>query len=317
MWIEELRPKTLDQIYGQDNIITSLKSFLSDPAQMPHLLFAGPPGVGKTTSALALARELYGDSFNENFKEMNASDERRLVDIREKIKKFAQFKPSEGHKFRLLLLDEADALRNDAQSALRRIMENSSKNLRFLLIVNYSNGIISPILSRCAVFRFLPLENSVIQHQINDIIKLTSIKISKNVIQALVGIAEGDMRKILNYMQSLTILKSEISIEEVYEIAGLANPELIDSMVDKLLDSNLKSLENVYEDVKSLLYVDGYQGKDLVKQFNTSIQNDNKIPIEKKLHFNDHVGKVDFRITQGSNELLQLTSLLAVISGLK
>ena len=240
---------------------------------MPHLLFAGPPGVGKTTSALALARELFGESFRENFKEMNASDERKISDIRAKIKTFAQFKPLDGYPYRVLLLDEADALRNDAQSALRRIMEQYSRNLRFFLVVNYANGIISPILSRCAVFRFLPLEKIVIERQIENIVKLTGIKIEKKAIQALVDIAEGDMRKILNYMQSLTILKSDVTLQEVYEIAGLVNPDTIDSIINDLFEEKRKgnTFEKAYDNLKSLLFYDGYQGKDLVKQFNDLI----------------------------------------------
>ena len=245
---------------------------------------------------------------------MNASVERKLSDIRSKIKNFAQFKPIDGHTYRIILLDEADALKRDAQSALRRIMEQHSRNLRFILIVNYANGIISTILSRCAVFRYLSLPDFAIMQQINALKKLTGINIEDEAVQALVHLSRGDMRKILNLMQSLTILKSDISLADVYEIAGFVHPQKIDQLINMLLNDKQRALEKVIKKLDFLIYESGYQGKDLVYQFNSEIQKNEAIPVEHKLQFNLQVGEADFRITQGSNELIQLSSLMAVIS---
>ena len=318
VWIEELRPKRFNEILGQEHIVRRLKAFLANPKEMPHLLFAGPPGVGKTTSAHVLGYELFGDEFfTDNFKEMNSSEERRLGDIRSTVKKYVQFKPSGNFSFRILLMDEADALPNDSQSALRRIMEKSSANIRFILIVNYANEIISPILSRCAVLRFLPLDPEFIKKKIQEIAQIGSLNIPEDAVDALIEISNGDMRRAINYMQSLSILKHEISFEDVYEIAGLANPLKIESIINNLVENKDKyGIDQAYTEVKNLIFYDGFQGKDLIKQFNKAIQHADFINTEQKLLFNIQVGEAEFRITQGSNELIQLSSILAVISSM-
>ena len=319
MLTEELRPKKFSEIVGQQHIVQRLEALITNPREMPHLLFAGPPGVGKTTSAHVLGHELYGEEFFvDNFKEMNSSEERRLDDIRTTVKKFAQFKPSGGFPFRILVMDEADALPNDSQSALRRIMEKSSLNVRFIFIVNYANEIISPILSRCAVFRFLPLNPEDIKTKIREIAQNDELTISEKAVQALIEIAGGDMRKAINYMQSLSILNREIKPADIYEIAGMANPNQIEQIISNLIKNKSNyTVDSAYNDVKKLIFYDGFQRRDLIKQFNKTIQEVDYINIEDKLRFNNQIGQAEFMITQGSNELIQLTSILAVISGMK
>ncbi len=318
MWIEELRPKRFKEILGQEHVVQGLKAFLENPKEMPHLLFAGPPGVGKTTSAHVIGHELFGeDYFAENFKEMNSSEERRLGDIRTTVKKFAQFQPAGNFPFKILVMDEADALPNDSQSALRRIMEKSSKNIRFILIVNYANEIISPIVSRCAVFHFTPLNPEFINQKIREIAQSNDLDIHDDAVDALVDISSGDMRRSINYLQSLSILKHEITFEDVYEIAGMANPVKIESIVNNLVkDKANYNIDRAFSDVKNLIYFDGFQGRDLIKQFNKAVQDADFIAIDEKVNFNLQVGEAEFRITQGSNELIQLTSILAVLSGM-
>ena len=197
IWTEKYRPKTLDEVVGQSSVTDRLKGYV-EAKNMPHLMFAGTPGTGKTTCALALARSMYGDSWRGNFIELNASDDRGIDVVRGKIKDFARTAPIEGAEFKIIFLDESDALTNDAQGALRRTMEKYSKTCRFILSCNYSSKIIDPIQSRCAVFRFRPVSNAEIQKVVDRIAAEENLDMGEGAVESLIYIARGDVRRAVN-----------------------------------------------------------------------------------------------------------------------
>ena len=234
IWIEKYRPVKLDQVVGQDETIERLKSYVKT-RNLPHLLFSGPPGVGKTASAVSIARELFGeDLWRENFTELNASDERGIDIVRTKIKNFAKTAPIGGAGFKIIFLDEADALTSDAQSALRRTMERFSSNCRFILSCNYSSKIIEPIQSRCAVYRFRRLTDEAIRKRLEYIAKDQNLSISPDGYDALIYVAQGDMRKAVNSLQASAFIDPEkpISRETIYRTTATANPEEVKNLIE-------------------------------------------------------------------------------------
>ncbi|MBU4255733.1 MAG: replication factor C small subunit, partial [Candidatus Thermoplasmatota archaeon] len=200
VWIEKYRPKKLDEVAGQDNVVERLKAYVKTHS-LPHLLFAGPAGTGKTSCAIALAKEMFGDVWKQNFHEMNASDERGINVVRTKIKDFARTASIGEVGFKIIFLDEADALTPEAQAALRRTMEKFTKTCRFIMSVNYSSKIIEPIQSRCAVFRFRPLKQEDIKKYLAFIAKNEGLKITDDGSDAIVYVASGDMRKAVSSLQ--------------------------------------------------------------------------------------------------------------------
>ena len=190
LWTEKYRPKSIGEVVGQSRTTERLKAYISSGG-VPHLLFAGPAGTGKTTCSICLARELFGETWRENFFELNASDERGIDVVRGKIKNFARTSPIGGQGFKIIFLDEADALTNDAQAALRRTMERFP-TCRFILSCNYSSRIIEPIQSRCAVFRFTPLTKEDVKEYLNRICKSELLEITKETLDALSYISRGD-----------------------------------------------------------------------------------------------------------------------------
>src|SRR3989304_5210778 len=191
IWIEKYRPKKLDAIVGQVEVIKRLKSYVQS-RNLPHLLFSGPPGVGKTASAICVARELFGEDWGNNFTELNASDERGIDVVRTKIKNFARTAPLGDAEFKIIFLDEADALTSDAQSALRRTMEKYTTSCRFILSCNYLSNIIEPIQSRCAYYRFVPITSVAIKERIMYIVKEEGITLTDDGLEAILYVAEGD-----------------------------------------------------------------------------------------------------------------------------
>lgn len=310
MWVEKYRPKTLTDVLGQDHIVNRLQAFVHEKSKMPHFLFAGPAGVGKTSSALALARDIFGDSFSENYKELNASDERGIKIVREDIKNYASIAPSFGAPFRILVLDEADNMTSDAQQALRRTMEKYKK-IRFILIANYSSKIIPPIQSRTAVFRFRPIADKLIEEKIKKICQTESITVSDSAVKSLIEISSGDMRQLLNLLQACSIITNNVSEDVVNDIAGKADPNEVKKIINIIVNKKLEGFQEARQRMRSLLYTVGISGKDLIGQINSSLLKMNNIQNNLLIEMIKIVSEIDFRLTEGANEEIQLTYLLS------
>ncbi|HEX9339761.1 MAG TPA: replication factor C small subunit [Thermoplasmata archaeon] len=306
IWVERYRPKTLGEVVGQDDIVERLQSY-AKAANLPHLLFAGPAGTGKTTCAIALARDMYGEDWKQNYYELNSSDERGIDVVRSKIKEIARIAPFGGTEFKIIFLDEADNLTADAQAALRRTMETYSKTSRFILSANYSSRLIEPIQSRTAVFRFRPLRPEAIREYLGRIAKAEKLKITDDGMDALIYIAEGDMRRAVNSLQVAASLGSTIDADVLYKVASTIKPEEVKGLIEKALTGDFLRAREVLD---RLLIEYGVSGEDILRQLHRSVF-DMNVPDEYKVRLLDRIGETDFRLIEGSNERIQLEALLA------
>ena len=308
IWIEKYRPQTLDDIHGQEAIVERLQSYIAQD-DVPHLLFSGPAGIGKTTAATAIAREIYGeDNWRGNFLELNASDQRGIDVVRDRIKGFAR--SSFGGDFRIVFLDEADSLTDDAQSALRRTMEQFSDNTRFILSCNYSSKIIDPIQSRCAVFRFSPLSDEAVSGMVREIAAAEEIEVTDAGVDALVYAADGDMRRAINSLQAAATTGDVVDEEAVYAITATARPEEIESMVTDALDGDFARARSTLD---VLLTETGMAGGDVIDQLHRSVW-EFELSEREAVRLMERIGEADYRIAEGANEQVQLESLLAALS---
>ncbi len=305
-WTEKYRPKTLDEMVGQEEVVRRLKAY-AEKKEMPNLLFAGPPGTGKTTAAIALAREIFGDTFEQNFLELNASDERGIQVVRETIKEFARTLPFGGARFKIIFLDEADALTADAQHALRRTMEKYAATSRFILSCNYSSKIIEPIQSRCALFRFKPLSDEQIKERLRYIAKNEGLTIDEKALDAIIYIAEGDMRRAINLLQASAALSKKIDEKLIYQVASRARPEEIRKMMELALQGKFMEAREILSNV---MIEYGMSGEDVVKQMHREVFN-LSVPDRVKVELIDLIGEYEFRLVEGANERIQMEALLA------
>ncbi|MBN1793116.1 replication factor C small subunit [Candidatus Woesearchaeota archaeon] len=307
IWTEKYRPKSFSEVKGQDDIVSRVKAFV-EKRNMPHILFAGPAGVGKTTLSLVIARQLFGDDWKENFLELNASDERGIDVVRVKVKDFARTRAIDGVPFKIIYMDECDALTKEAQQALRRTMENYTQTCRFILSCNYSSKIIDPIQSRCSIFRFKPLPKDEIFRIIDRIAKEEGLSVDEKAKEALFIISEGDCRRLENILQSCAAMEPKITEKVVYTIASAARPKEVKDVLslcvkgefikakDKLLDTMLNH---------------GLAGLDVIKQVQAEIWNVEGIDNRKKLEMIKECGEAEFRMIEGSDEFIQLEAMLA------
>ena len=308
IWTEKYRPRTLDDVVGQKHVTERLKAYVSS-RNMPHLLLTGPAGTGKTTCSLALAKDMFGDEWKGNFIELNASDERGIDVVRGKIKEFARTSPLGGAEFKIIFMDEADALTSDAQAALRRTMEKYAGICRFILSCNYSSKIIDPIQSRCAVFRFKPLTTDDVREFLQRIVTEEGVDIDEEAMSGLVHVARGDMRRAVNSLQVAASLGRTIDLDLIYQTTGMANPEAVRSMLETALSGNFVKSRDMLDET---MITFGLSGQDIIRQIHSAIF-DLAITDSEKVRLMDKTGEIEFRIVEGSNERIQLEALLAYL----
>jgi len=313
-WVEKYRPRILDDIVNQKGIIKRLKQFVKDKS-MPHLIFAGPAGTGKTTSALAIVRELYDRKMlvNRTYLELNASDARGIDVIRTYIKDFAKARPPIDISFKILILDEADNMTSPAQQALRRTMEKYTNNCRMILICNYSNKIIPPIQSRCVVFRFSSLNNDDIKKRVKYIAQQENIALTPDGLNALTDVSRGDCRRAINYLQSCGTISKKVDQEIVFRVAGEVPPEKIKEILQTAIEGQLQlSIKLLYDLINDY----GLSGQNIIKNIHREVYDLNIIE-DIKIELSKILAEFEFRLSQGSTEEIQLQALLARIVSLQ
>ncbi len=311
MWVEKYRPTNLSEIVNQTEIIGSLKALIKDPTDMPHLMFSGSAGVGKTTAAICIARQILGENYNQNsVLELNASDERGIGMVREKVKKFSKWSGFADIPFKIIILDEADEMTSDAQTALRRVIEETAKFCRFIFIANNISKIIDPIQSRCATFKFTTIPEEDVISRLGEIAKKEKIKADKKGLKAIYDYSEGDLRHAINLMQATASL-GEISEENVLSSAGLTKTSDVTDVLKLALSGKVPEAR---EKMIELIKVYGMSESDFLKYINSAVF---KSKHDKLAEILEVIAKYDYRILVGANSEIQLSAMLAELSTLK
>jgi len=312
VWVEKYRPASLADMVGQEAIVPLLRSYAARRS-MPHLMFAGPPGTGKTTAAIALARDLFGAEWRQCFLELNTSDDRGIDTVRTTIKQYARTSPIGGTGFKILFLDEADNLTAEAQAALRRMMERYSTSCRFILSCNYSSRIIDPIQSRCAVFRFRAYGPAAVRAQLERIAKAEQKTVTAEAFDTIVTAAAGDLRRATNLLQLAATHADHVTAETVKEYATVP----LRREVEGMLTAALKGSFGEARDRLYALFTDrGASGEEILRAIHGYLPEipDAALPARDKVRLLEYLGEVDFRLAQGASDRIQLEALLAHVA---
>ena len=315
MWVEKYRPARLDQIINQKEIVKGLENLLKKPNELPHLLFTGSAGIGKTTTALCLARKILGENWKRDTLELNASDERGIKMVRERVKEFASImklsinQDTDDKPFKIIILDEADEMTSEAQTALRRIIEDSAKTTRFIFICNYLSHIIEPIQSRCVIFRFSRVSEDEIVEYLKNICKSEGVKVEEKALRKIYEHTNGDLRHSINILQAASA-SGNVNVQQVQSAIGISGRSKIAEIISlainsKFNESRIKLLE--------LLNVYGVSETDFLRYANEEIY---KLELENPFEVSTIIAEYDYRLANGAHPEIQLAAFLAQLGKL-
>lgn len=330
-WIEKYRPTELNSILSHDRIIKMLQTYIKKRS-LPHLLFYGPSGTGKTSTIMACARELYGKQYSHMVLELNASDDRGIDVVRNRIRKFVMGDnvffgknlEDQQNIFKLVILDETDAMTYDAQAILRKVVEKYSYNARFCLICNSNKKIIPPLQSRCATYRFSPLEKNVIIGRIFEVAKLENINVTERGAELIARKSEGDMRRVLNVLQTVSMAYDEVTENNISHC--LCYPKRVDIMIilKSLLD---ESFEYCVSNLQNYQKNNGVSLGDIINEFEHVIRDSilepktvpliSNVSIKSKAFFLDQLRVIEYNLLASTNESIQLYGLISIFKKLE
>ena len=323
-WPDKYRPKKLNDITSQSEVINLLKETRTT-GKLPNLLFYGPPGTGKTSSILAVANELFGPRvINERILELNASDERGINVVRYKIATFAQTALGKNDPkylcppYKIIILDEADAMTTEGQSALRKLMERTAKTTRFCFICNYINQIIEPISSRCMKFRFKPINEKAMEIKLKEIAEKENFKVKDNIISIIIKISNGDLRKAIMTLQNIKYIynfKKDLKVEDVYEFTNYIQKSFITNIWKECLNSKSTDVEDMIH-LADCIRHSGFSVHMLLEKFSVVIINDDKISDKKKSLICIKLGAVEKKLIECADEYIQLLNMLTYVKGI-
>ncbi|PAV84663.1 hypothetical protein WR25_00755 [Diploscapter pachys] len=316
-WVEKYRPGQLEHIVSHKEIIETLSKFISN-GTLPHLLFYGPPGTGKTTAILAAVNQLYTDTEKKSMTlELNASDDRGIGVVRDRIVTFAgskslnSFMNVEGQnakKFKLIILDEADSMTKDAQNALRRIIEKYTENVRFCILCNYLSSIIPAIQSRCTRFRFAPLKMSLISPRVDFVAKKENVNLTESGKKALLNLSGGDMRRVLNTMQSTAMAFPSVDEQSVYKCVGQPTPAEMQTILKILLNDNFQT---ACKKLESEALAKGYSLSDIIAHLHDIIFQ-LELPSDALAQVVAGLADCEYRLAGGTSDRIQIAGLVAI-----